>query len=128
MSGGSQSPPPPPPPPPGRKTQPSKAPPPGLMRNLGQFFGHVVQGVKSTPSPQPGAGQPPRPPVHAEPPAEQAPGVVRHEIIERVQDTPGGPVKIRRTIIEEEQVELPRPPLPPTDPSSQRSPHGSAGF
>jgi hypothetical protein len=78
---------------------------PGLMRNIGQFWGHVVQGIKSDPSPagKPGAGQANLPPT------------VRHEVIERIQETPSGPVRIRRTIIEEvhEAVEQRPPPEHP---------------
>lgn len=76
---------------------------PGLMRNLGQFFGHVVQGVKSRPEARPGTGTSTSTP----PPVSTASHITRHEVIERVQDTPSGPVKIRRTIIEDEQVETP---------------------
>lgn len=70
------------------------APRPGLMHNLGQFVGHLMQGIKSNPAAESEsesqAAHSPHPPP-----------TVRHEVIERIQDTPTGPVKIRRTIIEE---------------------------
>lgn len=80
---------------PGRPAGAPKAPgkTPGLFRNLGQFVGHVVQGIKSDPN----AESAPKP----TPPAVPAAPTVRHEVIERIQETPTGPVRIRRTIIEE---------------------------
>lgn len=62
------------------------------MHNLGQFVGHVMQGIKSDPAAE-GTGERTQ--------SSQPGPTVRHEVIERIQDTPTGPVKIRRTIIEE---------------------------
>jgi len=62
------------------------------MRSLGEFFGHVWQGVKSKP----------------EPPRE----VVRREVQERTIDTPGGKITLRRTTIDE-IAPAPRPPNGP---------------
>ena len=58
-----------------------------LARSLGQFFGHLIQGVK-TPAP---------------PSAQAKQEVRRHTEQEQVQ-TPQGPVFLRRTIIEEVEI------------------------
>jgi hypothetical protein len=82
------------------------------MRALGEFFGHIAQGVR-TPVNQPPAPPPPPPPAPA-PPRQ----VTRHTVEEEQRDTPQGKVTLRRTVIEE--VELPSPPpdlnsAPPSD-------------
>lgn len=69
--------------------------PPGdkpLMRSIGEFFGHVVKGIKTDVQPA-------------------TKTVTRQTIEEEVRDTPQGPVILRRTIIEEVQVP-PKPPQP----------------
>lgn len=84
--------------------------PPTLLRSLGQFFGHIVDGIKSdpdAPDAQPSAG-----PALPDPVPSQA-VVVKHEIDERTRHTPQGVVRIRRTIIEEVALE-PTDPPPPT--------------
>lgn len=60
------------------------------MRSLGEFFGHIAQGVK-TPA-RPAADEPQR-------------RVIRETVEEEQRDSPQGKVTLRRTIIEE--VELP---------------------
>jgi hypothetical protein len=67
------------------------------MRSLGEFFGHIVHGIKTDPSK--GAGGPE---------GEPARTVTRQTVEEETRQTPEGPVVLRRTIIEE--VELPKPP------------------
>jgi hypothetical protein len=54
-----------------------------LMRSLGEFFGHIVRGVRT--------------------PVENTPGrrEVRREVEEETRDTPSGKVTLRRTTIEE---------------------------
>lgn len=81
------------------------------MRSLGEFFGHIAQGVR-TPVNQPPAAPPPV----ANPAAPRQ--VTRHTVEEEQRDTPQGKVTLRRTVIEE--VELPSPPpdlnsTPPSD-------------
>lgn len=61
-----------------------------LMRAIGEFFGEVWKGVKTDPT-KPGR-------------------VSRRSVEERVQETPGGKVVLRRTIVEE--VIVPREPGP----------------
>ena len=78
------------------------AKPPNLLRSLGQFFGHIVQGVKSGPD-----GVPPPPAARGEPTQSV---VIKHEVDERALPTPQGVVRLRRTVIEE--VEMDRPDLP----------------
>ena len=56
----------------------------GLMRNLGEFFGHIAHGVKTPVGPQR--------------------TVVRTEVNEETRQTPTGPVVLRRTVIEEVEV------------------------
>jgi hypothetical protein len=64
-----------------------------LLRNLGEFFGHIAHGIKTDPA---------------------KPRTVTKKTIEHEsRDTPQGKVVLRRTIIEE--VELP-PPAPPKVP------------
>lgn len=62
------------------------------MRSLGEFFGHVAKGVKTDPG--------------AKPPARQ---VVRQSVEEEQRDTPQGKVTIRRTTIEEIEVNPSKP-------------------
>lgn len=71
-----------------------------LMRLLGEFVGHVAQGVKTDPAKPPHAprGQPPEGTVHE----------VSRETTEEVKETKQGQVVLRRTTIEE--VVLPREP------------------
>jgi hypothetical protein len=57
----------------------SPNPQPGLMRNLGRFFGHIVAGAKSDPS-------------RTE---------VSRQVDQKQVNTPGGQVTLRRTVIEE---------------------------
>ena len=64
-----------------------------LMRSLGEFFGHVVKGIRTDP---------------AAPPARPAPTEVRRPVEE--EKRPDG-VVLRRTVIEE--VELPPGAQPP---------------
>lgn len=66
-------------------------PPPrkGLMRNLGEFFGHIAQGVRTPVGPQR--------------------TVLRKEVQEETRQTESGPVVLRRTIIEEVEVRPPEP-------------------
>jgi hypothetical protein len=61
-----------------------------LMRSLGEFFGHIVQGIKTD----------------VDPAAKKV--VTRQTIEEEARQTPDGPVILRRTIIEE--VEVPKTP------------------
>jgi hypothetical protein len=69
-------------------TAPKKKP---LMRLLGEFVGHVAQGVKADPAKPAATGN-----VHE----------VRRETTEEVKETKQGQVVLRRTTIEE--VVLPR--------------------
>jgi len=55
------------------------------MRYLGEFFGHVMKGVRTDPA---GPAAPARP-------------AARTRTEEELRETPGGRVVIRRTIIEE---------------------------
>ncbi len=71
-----------------------------LMHNLGEFFGHIAQGVTSDPNAQkqlqnqvhPVAGQP-----AASPPA----AAIRQQTLEQQVETPEGKLILRRTIIDE---------------------------
>lgn len=73
-----------------------------IMRSLGEFVGHVVRGVRADPSAKP--------------------GVVRHETVGSVTQTPEGTYTLRRTVIEEVQVQ-PRADAriapPPGDPADR---------
>lgn len=73
------------------------------MRALGEFFGHVIKGVKTDPS-------------------KPVPAATRTRVEEETRQTPAGRVVLRRTIIEE--IVLPgqdapgdasRPAPPPAD-------------
>ena len=57
-----------------------------LMQSLGEFFGHVWQGVKTDPAKQ----------------------VVRHEEEVETRETKDGKVVLRRTIIEEVEIKRPK--------------------
>jgi len=73
----------------------------GLMRNLGQFVGHLVAGIRSDPR------------------AEKRERVVVDRRVDERENAEG--VVLRRTVIEE--VELPGAP---TRPASERRPNGGA--
>lgn len=77
-----------------------------LMRNLGEFFGHIAKGLRTDLA----APKPAAPKV-----------VTRQTIEEEERQTPQGKVVLRRTIIEE--VELP-PGTPP--PRGDQPPASSA--
>ncbi|HYE63765.1 MAG TPA: hypothetical protein VD997_17365 [Phycisphaerales bacterium] len=70
------------------RPEPEREPDKPLMRSLGEFFGHIVQGIKSDVDPKK--------------------SVTKQTIEEETRQTPQGPVILRRTIIEEVQ-------LPPAD-------------
>lgn len=61
-----------------------------LMHNLGAFFGHIIKGAKTDP-----AGNR---------------RVVRHDVEEETRDTPEGKMTLRRTTIEEVELEKRPPP------------------
>lgn len=65
------------------------------MRALGEFFGHVIKGVKTDPS-------------------KAAPAATRTRVEEETRQTPAGRVVLRRTIIEEIV-------LPPQNPEGDAS-------
>lgn len=72
-----------------------------IMRSLGEFFGHIAHAVRTDPARPDPRGR----------------TVTRQTVEEEQRDTPQGPVRLRRTIIEE--VELPptaRPGATPGDP------------
>lgn len=72
------------------------------MFNLGAFFGNLSRTVKAD-----GASSSP-----VAPPAQRQ--VVREDVQEEVRDTPQGKVTLRRTTIEEIEVQPPQPnPTPP---------------
>lgn len=102
-------------------TRPRKTQPKSLMRNIGEFFGHIVEGVKSSPV----GGNPSRPAPSAEVPAPSASQrVVREHVQEQEVETPQGKVVLRRRIIDE--VEPPRPAggLGERDERGQKQPSG----
>jgi hypothetical protein len=72
---------------------PSRKP---LARSLGEFFGHVIKGIRSKPA--------------APPPAGPERVVVRREIQEQVVPTDRGVVKLRRTTVDEVEIPPPNPP------------------
>jgi hypothetical protein len=71
-----------------------------LMWNLGAFVGGIARGVKAPLKPLP---MPPKPePENAERTEARAGAlVVRTDVQERVVETAGGPVTLRRTVIDE---------------------------
>lgn len=60
------------------------SPKPSLMRNLGAFFGHIAQGVRT--------------PIE---PAKPQPRVVREQVQEQEVHTPDGKIVLRRRVIDE---------------------------
>ena len=87
-----------------RHNQARPSQPKSLMRNLGEFFGHIVEGVKSTPE----GGNPHPPVVSGSTQIPAAPSsVVREHVREQEIQTPQGKIVLRRRIIDE--VEPPRP-------------------
>lgn len=74
-----------------------------LMRNLGEFFGHIAHGVKTDPS---------KPPVQRQ--------EVRREVEERQETGPEGQqITVRRTTVEE--IEIRPPQAPNKEPGGQGS-------
>lgn len=65
------------------------APKKSLMRNLGEFVGHIVHGIRTDPS--------------------ASRREIRREVEEETRDTPQGKVTLRRTTIEELEVHRPQP-------------------
>lgn len=75
------------------------------MRNLGAFFGHVINGVKTTPAAKPPQSTAP------------APAAFRQRVEEKVITTPAGEqLTLRRTITDEVRVQPPTGPAGPTGP------------
>jgi hypothetical protein len=77
--------------------RPSNPPPPphppkSLLRNLGEFFGHIAEGIKRP------AGEVPATPSVENPPP---PKIVREQVEEREVHTPQGKLVLRRRIIDE---------------------------
>ena len=95
-----------------------------LWRSLGQMFGNIAAGIASDPANPPArlrddaadpraASSPHAPPIAAAPPAPPAPQsaarsagnppaqVVSASVQEQVVQTPEGPVRLRRTVIDE---------------------------
>ena len=71
-----------------------------LMHNLGEFFGHIAQGVTSDPNAAKSLQNPAHPddlPPSAAPPAS----AVRQQTLEQQVETPEGSLILRRTIIDE---------------------------
>lgn len=70
---------------------------PNLMRSLGRFFGHVVQGAKTD--------------VDEREPNKRV--EVRREVEEETRDAPaelgGGKMTVRRTTVEEIEIRPPQP-------------------
>lgn len=62
-------------------TEPKKS----IMRSLGEFFGHIAKGVRTD--------------------VEKERQVTRREVEEEHRDTPSGRVTIRRTTIEEVEID-----------------------
>lgn len=89
------------------------------MRSLGEFFGHIAQGVKTPAAgapatPRPASTVSPAPPEPSAAPPEPQRRVLRETVEEEQRDTPQGKVTLRRTIVEEVE-------LPPQDPSRGQS-------
>jgi hypothetical protein len=77
-----------------------------IMRSLGEFFGHVTKAVKApVDAPTRSNSNPPARDQssrnQAAPPIQAAPAEVRRSVEERVAETPGGKVVLRRTVIDE---------------------------
>ncbi len=64
--------------------------PKSLMRSIGEFFGHIVHGIKHDPT--------------------KASRVVRHDVEEKSGETPDAQYTMRRTTIEEIEVRPKQPP------------------
>lgn len=77
-----------------------------LLYNLGAFFGNIARTVKSD----------------DESPERTRRQVLRTDVQEEVRDTPQGKVTLRRTTVEE--IEVQPPPPPPTPPPRQGSGRG----
>lgn len=75
-----------------------------MLRNLGEFFGHIVQGIKTPVDPPP--AEPVQGPGPHQPPP---PAAVRQIVEEREIQTPEGKVILRRTVIDEVRTEPVRP-------------------
>lgn len=83
---------------PGPSPIPPKAGKKPLMRSLGEFVGHIAKGITTDP---------------AKPPASRQ--TVRTRVEEETRETPRGKVVLRRTTIEEIEVQPDQlPPPPPT--------------
>ena len=74
-----------------------------LLRNLGEFVGHVAAGIKSDPG-----GTAALPPAAADHAAAAPARAVKREVRERIETTEQGTVILRRTTIDEVEV-LPVP-------------------
>ncbi len=74
---------------------------PSLFRSLGQFVGHIAKGVKTDPASEPKTVE------------------KRVEVEERIEQAPeqlgGGKMTVRRTIIEEIEVDAPETDPPKAD-------------
>ena len=78
---------------PGRRDKPSE---PGLMRNLGEFFGHIAKAIREDPD------APPPPPTDAaagDAGSESDP--LRREVRREVHEARQGEFLLRRTMIDE---------------------------
>lgn len=101
---------------------------PGLMRNLGQFFGHIVKGVKSDPGPNATAPAQPRTAEQGQLAPQPPPAriITRAETVEHALPGPDGAspgVILRRTVIDEVEFGPPAPATPGTSPAApDRSP------
>lgn len=73
-----------------------------LMHNLGEFFGHIAQGVTSDPN-APKLQEKAAKTVPVPPPAIAPERVVRQQTLEQQVETPEGKLILRRTIIDEVQ-------------------------
>lgn len=92
------------------------------MRSLGEFFGHIAQGVRTDPTkPAVSAPAPNLQSAESGPPGAER-RLVRHTVEEAHQQTPQGVVTIRRTIIEE--VETTPPPPAAAEPETGTDPEG----
>lgn len=71
------------------------------MRSLGEFFGHVTNAVKT---PVDASTRSTSNPAARD---QAAPAEVRRSVEERVAETPGGKVVLRRTVIDEVMRDTP---------------------
>lgn len=67
---------------------PADPPPKSLLRNLGEFFGHIWRGVKTDPC--------------------RNRRVLSRTVEEQTRDTDSGPITLRRTTIEEIEIDPPK--------------------